>query len=69
MNATISGLPAAPVERFVTRQELADIMRLSVSTIDEMRREGMPSVTWGKRTRRFKASLAIAWAQSRRRAA
>lgn len=67
--ATVSGLPVQPVERYVTRQELADIMRVSVGTIDNMVRAGMPSVTWGRRTRRFRASVAIAWAQERRAAA
>jgi phage terminase Nu1 subunit (DNA packaging protein) len=62
---TVSGLPVEPVERYVTRRELADIMHVSVSTIDLMVREGMPSVTWGRRTRRFRASTAIAWAQER----
>lgn len=64
-----TGLPAETVERFVTRQELAERMRVSLSTIDVMVREGMPSVTWGRRTRRFRASVAIAWAQARERAA
>ncbi len=64
--ATISGLPVEPVERYVTRQELAAIMHVSVGTIDNMVREGMPSTTWGRRTRRFRASTAIAWAQERR---
>jgi excisionase family DNA binding protein len=65
-NATVSGLPVQAVERYVTRQELARIMGVSVGTIDNMVREGMPSTTWGRRTRRFRASTAIAWAQERR---
>lgn len=66
--ALIAGLPVEPVERFVTRRELAIIMGVSVGTIDAMRRNGMPSVTWGRRTRRFRASAAIAWAQEQRAA-
>ena len=66
--ATVSGLPTQQPERFVTRRELAELMGVSVGTIDQMRREGMPSTTWGRRTRRFRASTAIAWAQERRAA-
>jgi phage terminase Nu1 subunit (DNA packaging protein) len=64
----VVGLPVQPVEPFVTRRELAAIMHVSVGTIDNMVREGLPSVTWGRRTRRFRASTAIAWAQERRAA-
>lgn len=66
--ATVSGLPAMTAERYVTRQELAGIMGVSVRTIDYMTRSGMPSVTWGRRTRRFRPSTAIAWAQEQRAA-
>ena len=66
--ATVSGLPTQQLERYVTRRELGVIMGVSVGTIDGMVREGMPSVTWGKRTRRFRPSTAIAWAQERRAA-
>jgi phage terminase Nu1 subunit (DNA packaging protein) len=64
----VVGLPVQSVEPFVTRRELAAIMHVSVGTIDGMVRQGMPSVTWGRRTRRFRASTAIAWAQERRAA-
>ena len=55
-------------EHYVGRRELADLMGLHVRTIDKMVRAGMPSETWGRRTRRFQPSKAIAWAreQSRR---
>ena len=52
-------------ERYVTRRELAAIMGVSNDTVDRLREEGMPSVTWGRRTRRFRASVAVAWAASR----
>lgn len=64
----VAGLAVQSVEPFVTRRQLADIMHVSVSTIDVMVREGMPSVTWGRRTRRFRASTAIAWAQGKQAA-
>lgn len=51
------------VERYVTRRELAEIMGVHVNTIDRMAAAGMPSETWGRRTRRFLPSQAIAWAQ------
>ncbi|WCB92290.1 hypothetical protein DSM104299_00980 [Baekduia alba] len=47
----------------VTRQELAEIMRVSVPTIDRMRRAGMPHVTWGRRLVRFRVKDALAWAE------
>lgn len=69
--SNVRGLPTIEVERYVTRQELAAMMGVSMRTIDNMVREGMPSETWGMRSRRFKPSHAIAWARSRehRRAA
>lgn len=62
--ATVSGLPTQQTERYVTRRELAQMMSVSVGTIDNMVRRGMPSTTWGRRTRRFRASTAIAWAHA-----
>lgn len=58
-------------DELVTREELAEIMRVSVPTIDRMRRDGMPAVTWGRRLRRFRVGEALAWAEreQRRRAA
>jgi phage terminase Nu1 subunit (DNA packaging protein) len=57
-----------PVEPYVSRYELARLMGVSVATVDRMVADGMPSVTWGRRTRRFKASVAIGWAAERGRA-
>ncbi len=54
--------PRAQPEAYVTRAELADVMRVSVATIDRMVSEGMPSETWGRRSRRFLPSQAISWA-------
>jgi len=62
-------LPEAMPERYVSRSELARVMGVSVATIDRLVAEGMPSVTWGRRTRRFRPSLALPWAAQRRRAA
>jgi hypothetical protein len=59
--------PALP-ERYVARAELAAIMGVSLA-VDRMVAEGMPSVTWGRRTRRFRPSEAISWASERERAA
>lgn len=49
-------------ERYVSRAELALIMGVSVATIDRLVASGMPSVTWGRRTRRFLPSQALEWA-------
>ena len=43
----------APPELYVGRIELGQIMGVSLATIDRLVAEGMPSVTWGRRTRRF----------------
>lgn len=60
---------ANPPERYVGRIELGQIMGVSLATIDRLVAEGMPSVTWGRRTRRFSPSAAISWASTRRRRA
>ena len=53
-------------EPYVDRKQLAKTMGVSVATIDRMVRAGMPSETWGLRSRRFQVSAALAWAQARR---
>jgi phage terminase Nu1 subunit (DNA packaging protein) len=50
-------------DELVTREELAGIMRVSVPTIDRMRRDGMPHVTWGRRLIRFRVGEAMRWAE------
>jgi phage terminase Nu1 subunit (DNA packaging protein) len=55
-----------PAEPYVDRKQLAKTMGVSVATIDRMVRAGMPSETWGLRSRRFQISAALAWAQARR---
>ncbi len=60
---------SSAVEPYVSRYELARLMGVSVATVDRMVAEGMPSVTWGRRTRRFRPSVAIDWAAERGRAA
>lgn len=52
------------VERYVTRRELAQMMGVSPVTVDRLRRAGMPSVVWSVRSRRFKPSVALAWARA-----
>ena len=63
----VSGLPVVPRERFVTRAELAEIMGVSIDSVDRMRQKGLPCVTWGLRTVRFQVSTALAWAQAQKR--
>lgn len=60
---SVSSLPAPEVERYVSRQELAGLMGVSVKTVDRLVAAGMPSVTWGRRTRRFRPSVALQWAR------
>lgn len=54
--------PSTHGELYVSRPTMGLIMGVSVSTIDRMVASGMPSVTWGRRTRRFLPSRALAWA-------
>ena len=61
--------PSVGSERYVSRSELAAIMDVSLATVDRLVAEGMPSVTWGRRTRRFRPSVAIPWAAERGKAA
>jgi hypothetical protein len=68
-NVSFGIAPTRAPERYVSRSELADLMRVSLATVDRLVAEGMPSVTWGRRTRRFRPSIAIAWAIDRERAA
>lgn len=65
---TVTGLPVPEPERYVTRREMARIMGVHVNTVDRLVKEGMPSETWGMRSRRFRPSIALAWARTRGRA-
>jgi phage terminase Nu1 subunit (DNA packaging protein) len=57
------------VEPLSTRAELAEILHVSESTIDEMRKAGMPWIPWGRRLVRFEASACVAWLKNQREAA
>jgi len=52
-------------EGYVDARELAHLMAVSERTIKRWVALGMPSETWGIRTRRFLPSQAIAWARAR----
>lgn len=60
-------LQVPEAERYVSRVELADLMGVSVSTVDRLVQQGMPSVIWSRRTRRFRPSIALQWARERGR--
>lgn len=61
----VRGLPVPEPEPYVTRRQLADAMGVSLRTIDTFIAEGIPSETWGIRSRRFQLSRALAWARAR----
>jgi len=65
----VRGLPTPVRERYVSRRQLAEIMGVSVSTVDRWVQAGMPSSTWGLRARRFLPSQAVAWARQQDRKA
>lgn len=52
-------------ERYVGRREMAEILGVGLTTLDRFVSEGMPSETWGIRTRRFLPSEAKRWARDR----
>jgi phage terminase Nu1 subunit (DNA packaging protein) len=56
-------------DELVTREELARIMRVSVPTVDRMRRDGMPHITYGRRLVRFRVADAMRWAEGKQRKA
>lgn len=62
---TVRSIRTPEPEVYVSRIELARLMGVSLRTIDTLVAEGMPSVTWGKRVRKFKASVAMQWARER----
>ena len=63
--------PVPSAEPLMTREQIAEIMGVGVSTVDEFRRAGMPTIRWSRRLVRFRASVCLAWleAESERRAA
>jgi hypothetical protein len=59
-------ITTAPEEPYIDARALAGIMGVSHASVKRMVSEGLPSETWGmKRTRRFRASDALAWARCR----
>lgn len=65
MSGSLHSIPVPATERYVSRAELAEMMAVSVKTVDRLVAAGMPSETWGMRTRRFLPSRALAWARAR----
>lgn len=61
----MSAIAVPERERYIDRAQLAELMGVSVATIDRWVGEGMPSETWGLRARRFRPSTAIAWVRAR----
>jgi phage terminase Nu1 subunit (DNA packaging protein) len=53
------------MEHYVTRQEMAEILRVSTDTLDRFVKAGMPSHTWGTRRRYFLPSEAMPWLEAR----
>jgi phage terminase Nu1 subunit (DNA packaging protein) len=64
---TVTGLPVPEQEEYVDRKALARMMGVSVRTVDRLVAQGMPSETWGRNVRRFKPSVALAWARGHHR--
>lgn len=54
-----------PPERFVNAEELARILGVGRRTIAKLVNEGLPSETWGLRSRRFLPSECISWLRER----
>jgi phage terminase Nu1 subunit (DNA packaging protein) len=62
----VVALPVREQERYVTRAELARLMGVSESTVKRWQRDGMPSETWGLRSRRYLPSRCTAWVRTNR---
>lgn len=69
ISASVHGLPIPERERYLSRSQLAELMGVSVKTIDRWVLAGMPSEIFGARSRRFLASRALAWARTHDRRA
>lgn len=55
--------PRPVPDEFLTRVELAEMMRCHVSTVDRMKADGMPYVPWGRRGVRFRLRDALTFAE------
>jgi hypothetical protein len=53
----------------LSRESLAERLECSVDSIDRMRRDGMPSIVWGRRLRRFRYTDVVAWLDEQTREA
>jgi excisionase family DNA binding protein len=51
-------------EHLLTRAELAELLHCDVQTIDKMRDDGLPTITWGRRYLRFRPSAVMAWLET-----
>lgn len=49
------------VEPYLTREELARVLGVGVTTLDRLRKEGLPEHRWGRRVVRFRRSEAERW--------
>jgi predicted DNA-binding transcriptional regulator YafY len=52
-------------DELLTRQELADRMRVSVATVDRLRKLGMPVVRFSPGRVCYRANEAMMWAEDR----
>ena len=51
-------------DELLTRVELAERMRVSLRTVDHLKKQGMPFVPWTGTMVRFRAREAMAWAEA-----
>jgi phage terminase Nu1 subunit (DNA packaging protein) len=49
------------VEPYVDRRRMAEILGVSVATVDRLVAAGLPSERWGRRTRRFQPTCVVVW--------
>jgi predicted DNA-binding transcriptional regulator AlpA len=69
VNADLRAVRVPQTERYLSRKELAELMGISVASVDRMKDAGMPYETWSLRTVRFLPSRALAWAREQERRA
>lgn len=66
---TVHGLPSHVPEPWLTKRELAKHFSVSISTVENWRRAGMPSQRYGHQIVRFQVSACVAWLRAQRTAA
>lgn len=58
---TVHSIGVSNDDEFLTRQELAAELKISLPTLDKLRRQGMPEERWGLKAVRFRRRRVLRW--------